>query len=87
VKKRSVVLKVFLLLTIPPDSLLMISPKVTYFPFSSFPCLRAVALQRAGVEAGIQGIYIVSCFRRAAFGLLLEFIPMQIGAGVTAFRA
>jgi len=47
----------------------------------------AVALQRAGVEAGIQGIYIGSCFRRAAFGLLLEFIPMQIGAGVTAFRA
>ena len=35
------------------------------------------------VKTGIQFLCMVPCFRRGKSGLLLEFIPMQIGAGVT----
>jgi hypothetical protein len=44
----------------------------------SFPCLRARALQRAGVKTGNQRLKINSS------GFLLEFIPMKIGAGMTS---
>jgi hypothetical protein len=41
----------------------------------SFPCLREEALQRAGVQTGIQPFH--------EYRFLLEFIPLKNGAGMT----